>query len=267
MSLELQNIWHALHVSSESEARILNHLGYANRAALNAQLEQCLQQRAHGVNTSIYVLQQAEQAANISYAITPLLCSVLNYPTHYVARAEPWLMQFYTHYFRTDALASAKAKSLSEMQLCFDLQDTALNASEFYVASVLQALLDPHTQRIVTLGAPSLIAELKQQLEGYYLIEWLEVPAIDLAVDVTQIDLKKLFWKRKDDALAQVSQRIAYDNSRLVAALCQLSRVDAERFIEDLMYGEHVFEKVSVLGEFSDTVYKHQQEQLHRRSA
>lgn len=263
MSLELQNLFHAYAISEQKLTAILTYLDYADVAELDQALEQALQQRPQHAS-KLYLLQQSQQNPSISYAVAPLLSSVLDYPSHYLAQAEDWLIDFYQHYFRIDALASAKAQSLTDMQLCLDLVENDLNSMEFYLASLLQALLDPQTKRMVTLGSTQLISELKQQLMVYYGVEILEIYQPFSRIELTELDMKKLFWKRKDGHLAQVSQSIAYDNSRMVAQLCQLSRIDAERFIEDLMYGEHVFEKVSVLGEFSDTIYKHECEKMHK---
>lgn len=267
MSLELQNLFHALGLNEHQLQDILLYLGCKDVASLEACLEQAVKKRALETSNQLYVLQQAEQTPSISYAIAPLICSVLDYTTHYVAQAEDWLTQFYQHYFRIDALASAKVQSLNNMQICLALSDANLKPLEFYVASLLQALMDPKAKTIVTLGQQTLISELKAQFMAYYGVRILEIDSAFTPIALTDAQCKKLFWKRKDEQLAQVSQQIAYDNSRLVAKLCDLSRTDAERFIDDLMYGEHVFEKVSVLGEFSDTVYKHQQEMLHKLSA
>ena len=267
MSLELQNLFHAFALSEQQLKHILLYLDCKDVETLQRGLNQAAEKRALQSVTQLYVLQQSEQTPSISYAIAPLLCSVLDHSTHYVAQAEAWLTDFYQHYFRIDALASAKAQSLNNMQLCLALSETQLSPTEFYVASLLQALLDPNAKKIVTLGQQQLIAELKQQLMAYYAVEILEIYSSFSTIELTETQTKKLFWKRKDETLAQVSQQIAYDNSPLIAKLCDLSRMDAERFIDDLMYGEHVFEKVSVLGEFSDTVYKHQQEILHKMSA
>lgn len=267
MSLELQNLFHAFALFKPNLSRILADLDCANVAELEQALEDAALQRQQVSKPQLYLLQQSQQTPAVAYAVAPLLCSVLDYPTHYVAQAEAWLIEFYQHYFRIDALASAKAQALQEMQLCLDLATSSLTTSEFYIASLLQALLDPQAKIVVSLGTTTLIAELKQQLMAYYGVQILEISQLYTAMNLTETDCKKLFWKRKDAHLAAVSQNIARDNSRLVAKLCQLSRTDAERFIEDLMYGEHVFEKVSVLGEFSDTIYKHQREKMQKLSA
>lgn len=264
VSLELQNLLHALSISQESLARILTYLDYADLSALNQDLEQSAVTRRSSDTAYLYVLQQSQQIPSISYAISPLLCSVLNHHTYYVAQAETWLTDFYQQYFRIDALETAKVASMQSMQICLDLQSNVLNPKEFYIASLLQALLDSKAKMLVTLGSQQLIAEIKQQLMAYYSVNIIEIQHVFSSIQLTPAELKKLFWKRKDDTVAQASQQIAYDNSRLVAKLCNLSRTDAERFIEDLMYGEHVFEKVSVLGEFSDTIYKHEHEKLHK---
>ena len=267
VSLEVQNLLHVFAMTEISLSRVLNHLDCLSLNELNQRLEQASLARQQHTATHVYVLQQSQQTPCISYAINPLLCSVLDYPTHYVAQAETWLTEFYQHYFRLEALESAKSQSLQQMNLTFNLSETHLSLQEFYVASLLQALLDPRAKTLVMLGEISLIAELKQQLMAYYAVTILEMKQPLQKIELSEIEHKKLFWKRKDQYLAQVSQQIASDNSRILAKLCDLSRTDAERFIEDLMYGEHVFEKVSVLGEFSDTVYKHQAEQAQKLSA
>jgi hypothetical protein len=258
VSLELQNILNVFAVTETNLNRILTYLNCLDHNELNQRLEQALLIRQQHSDTYLYILQQSQQTPCISYAVSPLLCSVLDYPTHYVAQAETWLADFYQHYFRLEALESTKNQSLEQIYLAVDLRKEYLNPKEFYLASLLQSLLDPRTKTVVTLGETCLIPELKQQLMAYYTVTILEMSQPLQRIELNEIEHKKLFWKRKDQYLAKVSQQISFDNAHLVEQLCHLSLTDAERFIEDLMYGEHIFEKVSVLGEFSDTIYKHQ---------
>ena len=76
--------------------------------------------------------------------------------------------------------------------------------------------------------------------------------------DLTEIEFKKLLWKRKTDSVAVTCEEITLANIELVTQLSGIQHADAERLIDDLMYSEHLFEKVSVFGEFTETIYKHQ---------
>lgn len=258
MSLELQNLVCALSLSEHSMKRILAHMQCQNLKVLNQKLEKSAEQRRQVTQDYVYILQQSLQQDAIAYAISPLICSALNAPTIYVAQVEPWLTQFYSQYFCMDALAHAKIQSMQEMKLSLNVQTNSFSAQEFYLLSLLYAFLDYQTNNIVLLGNMHLTPELKQQLETCYGVSIVEITQTQ-RVQLTERQAKKLFLKRKDDDVTQISHMIAADLSPLVAHLCHLSRGDAERLIDDLLYGEHVFEKVSVLAEFTDTIYTYQQ--------
>ena len=56
--------------------------------------------------------------------------------------------------------------------------------------------------------------------------------------------------------MAQVCQSIAQENAALVSRQFHMKLDDAEHLIDDLMYSEHLFEKLSVFGEFTETIFK-----------
>ena len=50
---------------------------------------------------------------------------------------------------------------------------------------------------------------------------------------------------------------IAFANAPLLSQQLKVALDKAEHLIDDLLYSEHIFEKLSVFGEYTETILKH----------
>ncbi|WP_407307112.1 hypothetical protein [Acinetobacter sp.] len=140
------------------------------------------------------------------------------------------------------------------------------NAAEFKMYALAKALLDPASQHLTMIGQSGLNPSTKQKLETVFQVHIDEVLPDQKQFALSKIDFKKFLWKRKTAELAQVCQSIAQENAVLVSCQFHIKLNDAEHLIDDLMYSEHLFEKLSVFGEFTETIFKNKLELESRKA-
>jgi len=255
-SLNFSFLFNYFELNQIDSAKILQRLAIESIEEFDSLLQQNLAIRATQQTSHQYIIQSSTLENSLSYLFTPFIQAVLNQNTVYIAPRTNIVEQVYTHYFRLDALALQNQQSILEMSLCLDLVPADFNAIEFKLYALAKALLDPACQHIVMIGKGGLEPNIKDQLTQVFKIKVDEISLNQQQFDVSEIDFKKLFWKRKTPELAHICQRIARENAALIGQNLHLKLKDAEHLIDDLMYSEHLFEKLSVFGEFTETIFK-----------
>lgn len=214
------------------------------------------QQREHTEVTHHVMLLDQFNPSRLSYVFSPLILSVLKHKTIFISSANAELQHVLGEYFRVEALKLNHTQALQEMDICFDLATYGCSVADLQHYAVFKALLDPNCKRLIVIGN-ELDTALKILLESFG-IQMIQQKLAQQKFDLSEIEFKKLLWKRKTDPVAEVCEEITTANIELVTQLSGIQHADAERLIDDLMYSEHLFEKVSVFGEFTETIYKHQ---------
>ncbi|MCU4322269.1 hypothetical protein KTH34_01695 [Acinetobacter schindleri] len=219
-------------------------------------VKEAAQTRAYTETIHHVMLLDQFDASRLSYVFSPLILSVLKHKTIFIAPANTELQQILGEYFRVEALKLNHTQALQEMDICFDLVTDGCSMPDLQRYAVFKALLDPICKSLIVIGN-ELDAGLKILLESSG-IQVIQQKLMQQNFDLTEIEFKKLLWKRKTDSVAVTCEEITSANIELVTQLSGIQHADAERLIDDLMYSEHLFEKVSVFGEFTETIYKHQ---------
>ncbi|OAL79275.1 hypothetical protein AY606_07600 [Acinetobacter sp. SFB] len=255
-SLSFQFILDFFNLNQIDSEKILQRLGIQSLDEFDAILQQSLAVRSMQQLSHNYILQSTTLENNLSYLFTPFIHAVLNQNTIYIAPRQNIVEQVYTHYFRLDALELKNQQSIAEMNLCLDLVPTGFNVVEFRVYALAKALLDPACQHITIIGQSGLDSYAEQKLASLFGVQIEEISLDQKQCNLAEIDFKKLFWKRKTPELARVCQNITNENAPLVSRQFRMKLNDAAHLIDDLMYSEHLFEKLSVFGEFTETIFK-----------
>lgn len=255
-SLSFQFILDFFEFTQIDSTKILQRLGIEFLDEFDVILQQSLAVRSAQQSSHDYIIQSSTLENSLSYLFTPFIHAVLNQNTIYIAPRQNIVEQVYAHYFRLDALELENQQSITEMNLCLDLVPTEFNAAEFRIYALAKALLDPACQHMTMIGQSGLNPATKQQLESLFQVRIDEILLDHKQFNLPEIDFKKLFWKRKTPELAQVCQSIAQENAPLVSRQFHMKLHDAAHLIDDLMYSEHLFEKLSVFGEFTETIFK-----------
>ncbi|ATO20406.1 hypothetical protein BS636_12395 [Acinetobacter sp. LoGeW2-3] len=214
------------------------------------------EKRAHTETIHHVMLLDQFDASRLSYVFSPLILSVLKHKTIFISPANAELQQVLGEYFRVEALQLKHTQALQEMDICFNLAVDSCSVQDLQRYAVFKALLDPHCKSLIVIGT-ELDSSLKILVESFG-VQVIQQKLMQQHFDLTEIEFRKLLWKRKTDPVAEVCKEITTANIELVTQLSGIQNSDAERLIDDLMYSEHLFEKVSVFGEFTETIYKHQ---------
>ena len=270
-SLSFQFILDFFELNQIDSEKILQRLKIQSLDEFDVILQQSLAVRSRSNQSSHnYIIQISTLGNSLSYLFTPFIHAILNQNTIYIAPRQNIVEQVYAHYFRLDALELKNQQSIIEMNLCLDLVPTEFNAAEFRMYALAKALLDPACQHMTIVGQSGLDSAAKQKLATLFQVQIDEILPEQKQFNLTEIDFKKLFWKRKTPELAQVCQNIANENAPLVSRQFHMKLNDAAHLIDDLMYSEHLFEKLSVFGAFTETIFKNNLESklryAHERS-
>ena len=255
-SLSFQFILDFFELTQIDSTKILQRLGIESFDEFDVILQQSLAIRSAQQSSHDYIILSSTLENSLSYLFTPFIHAVLNRDTVYIAPRQNIVEQVYAHYFRLDALELENQQSITDMNLCLDLVPTEFNVAEFNIYALAKALLDPACQHLTMIGDSGLDPASKQQLESLFQVQISEIVLDQKQFNLSDINFKKLFWKRKTPELAQVCQSIAQENAALVSRQFHMKLDDAEHLIDDLMYSEHLFEKLSVFGEFTETIFK-----------
>lgn len=187
------------------------------------------------------------------YFLSPFISSTLKYKTHFVAKTSQAIQDIYAHYFRIDALTVNHTHAIQDMDLCLDLVSVQQNLAHY---SLWHALRDARCKQVITLG--EVFNETEKHILQVYDIKVVELGLTPHRLNNENVIWQQLFWKRKDEINSALCQQLTALHIPLIQQLTQLQEAQVERLIDDLMYGEHLLEKVSVFGEFTETMYKHQ---------
>lgn len=260
----LRNMIHADSALSWSDLQLAKQLGFVDVEALETALQhsavlrrqslQCTER--HCASAHHYMIQSSVTENSLSYLFYPFISAVLEFKTSFIAAKQSVLETVYAHYFQLDALALEQQQSINEMDLCFDLLPAHTDHADIQLYGLCRALLDPDCQQVYMIAAQGFEG---QQLFGLAQIANIELHSITPELcpqNIAEIDFKQLFWKRKTTAASIACQKIAYINAPLLSLQLNVPLQKAEHLIDDLLYSEHIFEKLSVFGEYSDTILK-----------
>jgi hypothetical protein len=93
------------------------------------------------------------------------------------------------------------------------------------------------------------------------------LPFSSSKLQITRSSLAGLLGKKKTQSAAEICELIAETNAELLSTLNNsLSINNNLKLIQDLLYSEHILEKISVYEEFIDTIFKHKTELTKRAS-
>lgn len=225
-----------------------------------------------------YLVDLDREASTLFAILAPFISASLNYKTVYITAADQQSEEIYAHYFNLQALSQYRAHSLENMCVDIDLFDadpdfdysnhhkkpSLINHSAGTQHDMLhyafaRACLDPACTAIylrgnITLSTQSAAAFYSRYSIQLYCLAALDVPDLNPLHQTENIDFKKLFWKVKSQRAMEICQHMAHQNAAFISQMTKLNVEQSELLIDDLLYSEHVFEKLSVFSEFSETL-------------
>ena len=257
----LRNMLDADRAVSCTDLQLAQQLGFDDVASLEYALHHRVELRRQYRTQSQtpehhYIIQTAITENSLSYLFYPFISAVLEFKTVFIAAKQPVLSKVYAHYFQLDALDLEQQQSMNEMHLCFDILAAGIRDCDIQLYGLCKAILDPACQQVYIITTQGFDNQDLMRLEQMVNIELHPIALESYPQHIAEIDFKQLFWKRKTTAASISCQKIAYFNAPLLSLQLNVPLHKAEHLIDDLLYSEHIFEKLSVFGEFSDTILK-----------
>lgn len=228
---------------------------------INQLFEQLKQVHKQSQSDKVHVIAQYQTHQNtLAYLFSPLISALLGFKASYITTKTDFSAETLSNYFNLNALDISKEVSLLEMGLSFDLVEKNTERLYFEIYSVLNAVLQPNVGQFSMIDGqnPEVMALAEQ-----YALKTQAIVGIQSPLEM-KVDYKTLFWKRKTEQNAVICQKITTTNTALFAHLNHFKPTDLERLIDDFMYGEHLFEKISVFGEFTETILKNHLEKIKK---
>lgn len=238
--------------------QLIEQLGFKNTEAFDQALQQAAAVRAQKSRAEHYYIVQSTITENsLSHLFSPFIGAVLNLKTVYIASKQGIIEQVYPHYFQLDALELQKQQSIDEMYLGFDLLPENFKSVDIQCYGLCKALLDSECCQIYMLGSTELSQSIIERIQALTDIKIINIALCETDQNLNNINFKQLFWKTKTTASSSVCRNIAFANAPLLSQQLKVALDKAEHLIDDLLYSEHIFEKLSVFGEYTETILKH----------
>ena len=209
-----------------------------------------------------YIVQSAIHAeqASIAFLFSPFILAHLDHPVIYSSPATPSVLNILNRYYQAEQKQNLKIDDVLEaLNIYLDLSDDAFNDIDFFYFSLIKGLCRTDVSQIFLLTDLNLNTRKIAELEQYFnvTIRYIRTNSADLIIDCTKWDMRKLFFKHKDAEYIALCEKFAALNAQLVLSYGSYNRQQAIQLVEDMFYAEHIYEKLSVYGEYMQTCLQH----------
>ncbi|OTG79670.1 hypothetical protein B9T33_11050 [Acinetobacter sp. ANC 5054] len=259
---ELKALNHLL-VDHEITDNVLSHL-YQKHPNLDAVLlrSKTLRQIEQVGYISICQENMLSKAENAAFLFAPFILANLNQKVIYTTPKISENNAILNHYFQTDyELSQHKIDDvLSSLNLYIELENNEFSDVEYFYSSLINSLCNSKVSKIICITSLKVDEILLKKLEITFNVEILLVQQdlIKIDFDLSKINLLKLLFKNKDEQYIELCHKYSLINAKLLELLNLFSLKQAAILVEDMFYSEHIFEKLSVYGEYIQTNIQHE---------
>lgn len=245
---------------SEKPLGLLEHK-YVN---LEATLLRAKILRNFAQKSGLYIAQSEieEQQPNLGFLFSPFILANLNKPVIYSTPMAQPVLNILNKYYAADKAPNFKInETLDSFSIYIDLESSHLAAEDFIYLSVFRALCRPDILQIFIITDLAVCSAVKQKLENFFnvkisLISRLKNEAI---LESSALNIRKLLFKNKDDYYVRLCSEFSDLNAEIISISEGFTMEQSKNLIEDMFYSEHIYEKLSVYGEFFQTRLKNTQ--------
>ena len=209
-----------------------------------------------------YIVQSAIQAeqASAAFLFAPFILANLNHPVIYNSPATPSVLNILNRYYQAEQRQNFKIDDVLEaLNLYLDLSDTSLDDVDFFYSSLIKALCRTDVSQIFLVTALALNTQKIAELEQFFKVKiyYIRIHPQDSIIDSRDWNMRKLFFKNKDEQYVALCEKFATLNAELLLSYGSYSLQQATQLIEDMFYAEHIYEKLSVYAEYMQTCLQH----------
>ncbi|WP_213065086.1 hypothetical protein [Acinetobacter haemolyticus] len=206
----------------------------------------------------VYIAQAriAKNDNNLGYLFAPLIIANLNQSVIYTTLHSSPVCKILNQYYQSDRSIHLKIEDvLQSLHLYVDLVDQPRSEIDFLYRSLVKALCRTDVSEVFLITHLSIDGVQLCILQDYFEIK-IHVIYADKQPSIVNDDvmnIRKLLFKTKDEFHRNLCALFSQLNTPLIAQIGQFSEQQAMHLIEDMFYSEHIFEKLSVYGEYMQT--------------
>ena len=209
-----------------------------------------------------YIVQSTIQTkqADVAYLFAPFILANLNHPVIYNSPATSTVLNILNRYYQVETKQNLKIDDVLEaLNIYLDLPDTHLSDEDFFYFSLIKALCRTDVSQIFLVTALPLNKQKLKELEQFFKVKIhiIQTNPQDIIIDSTEWNMRKLFFKNKDQQYIDLCEKFATLNAQILLSYGGYNQKQATQLVEDMFYAEHIYEKLSVYAEYMQTCLQH----------
>lgn len=209
-----------------------------------------------------YIVQSAIQneQSSLAYLFAPFILGNLNQTTIYHSQATAPVLNLLSRYYQAEKKQHLKIDDVLEaLNIYLDLHDTDLDEVDFFYYALLNALCRADISQIFLITHLKLDTQKIAEIEQFFKIKihYIHTDPLDKIMDSTELNMRKLLFKNKDQSYIELCEKLSKLNAKLLSVSGRYSQTQAKQLVEDMFYAEHIYEKLSVYAEYMQTRLQH----------
>lgn len=209
-----------------------------------------------------YIVQSAIQneQSSLAYLLAPFILGNLNQTTIYHSQATAPVLNLLSRYYQAEKKQHLKIDDVLEaLNIYLDLHDTDLDDVDFFYYALLHALCRADISQIFLITHLKLDTQKIAEIEQFFKIKihYIHTDPLDKIMDSTELNMRKLLFKNKDQQYIELCEKFSKLNAQLLSVSGRYSQTQAKQLVEDMFYAEHIYEKLSVYAEYMQTRLQH----------
>lgn len=194
--------------------------------------------------------------ASLAYLFSPFVLANLNQKVIYSTPATSAVLDVFQRYYQVEAQSFRQDfESLDALNLVIDLMPNDLSDRDFLHLALVKTLCRSDISSIFLISPLAIDLQKCAELEKFFQIQIqvLSTEALGNMLLDEPLNLAKLLFKKKDLCYSELCQQFSKLNAELLQSCVDYRDQQLQHLIDDMFYTEHIYEKLSVYGEFMQT--------------
>jgi len=266
------NIEMELHMFEISQLNLIYQL--LTEYEVSPQIEMLLKQKYLNVEATLLrakMLRQIEKAGQIAiiqdpitdhvedlaYLFSPFILANLNQKVIYHTAENEQVLSILSRYYQVKQsnIGLNFDELLDSLGLFIQLNNEELTLEDLFYLNLINSLCNSKVSRIICITRLNINLELINLIADFLHVQ-VEIIALKNQAeyfDINKINMLQLVFKNKNDEYIQLCTKLSKINAKLLKILNLYGFDHAQLLVDDMFYSEHIFEKLSVYGEYIQT--------------
>ncbi|WP_166169969.1 hypothetical protein [Acinetobacter sp. SA01] len=207
----------------------------------------------------IVILQDpiTEHIEDLAYLFSPFILSNLNQKVIYHTVKNEQSLSILSRYYQANQsnLSFNFDELLDSLGLSIQLNDDEMSQKDSFYLNLINSLCNSKVSRIICITRLDINLELIDLIAHslHVKIQVISLEQQSEYLDINKINMLQLLFKNKNDDYIHLCTKLSKINAKLLKILDLYSFDQAQLLVDDMFYSEHIFEKLSVYGEYMQT--------------